>query len=181
MARNIEIKARVSEAVLCEIDARACARSDREPVFVQQTDTFYNVPRGRLKLRRVRNGSAELISYDRSDEQGPKLSDYVLSPCVKPESLHAVLERNLGVRGTVEKTRRIVMVGQTRVHLDRVNGLGSFVELEVVLRDDQSPADGQVIADRLIAELGIGSDELIDVSYIDLVTMETPTAMSTMD
>lgn len=169
MARNIEIKARLSEAELGEIEARACARSGTGPVVIEQTDVFYNVPRGRLKLRRMGDGSAELIAYERPDQQGPKLSDYTLSPCTQPESLHAALKRSLGVRATVTKTRRVVMVGQTRVHLDRVEGLGSFVELEVVLRDGQSSADGHAVADELMAELGIDAGSLVEGAYVDQV------------
>ena len=60
-------------------------------------------------------------------------------------------------------------MGQTRVHLDEVEGLGTFVELEVVLRPDQSPAEGTLIATGLMKKLGISDDQLVDRAYLDLL------------
>ena len=101
--------------------------------LLQQTDTFYHSRAGRLKLRTLEDGQAELIAYSRANQSGPKLSSYVVHSCTNPGSLHEVLAQSLGVRGVVRKTRRVVHIGQTRVHLDEVSGLGDFLELEVVL------------------------------------------------
>ena len=75
----------------------------------------------------------------------------------------------LGVLGCVRKTRELFLVGQTRIHLDEVEGLGVFAELEVVLLDGQDPQDGVLIATDLMCELGIRDDDLIDGAYIDLL------------
>ena len=69
----------------------------------------------------------------------------------------------------VKKTRWLYMVGQTRVHCDTVEGLGDFMELEVVLEDDQSVEDGQKIADDLMSQLGIDQTKLIKCAYMDLL------------
>ncbi|MCI0529102.1 MAG: class IV adenylate cyclase, partial [Nitrospira sp.] len=73
------------------------------------------------------------------------------------------------VRGTVRKKRRVFMVGQTRIHLDQVEGLGNFVELEVVLKDGQCGAEGMRICEKLMKSLGIAEDDLIEGAYIDLL------------
>ncbi|XP_056367522.1 uncharacterized protein LOC130263765 isoform X2 [Oenanthe melanoleuca] len=134
-----------------------------------QTDTFFRVPRGRLKLRRTQDGRGELIFYERPDSTGPKLSSFSITPTADPEGLQAVLSRSLGVLGTVRKERLLLLLGQTRLHLDRVQGLGDFLELEVVLRPEQSEQDGQRVARRLLRELGIPEGDLICGAYLDLL------------
>ena len=75
----------------------------------------------------------------------------------------------LGVRGVVRKKRYLYLAGQTRIHLDDVEGLGQFMELEVVLRDGQSDADGQSIAEDLMAKLGVRTEDLLEGAYMDLL------------
>ena len=87
---------------------------------------------------------------------GPKRSDYLIVETSDPSTLKATLTAALGVRGVVRKTRRLYLVGQTRVHLDEVEGLGQFMELEVVLRPEQSNAEGQAIADGFNGKTGRG-------------------------
>ncbi|XP_077196688.1 uncharacterized protein LOC143838755 isoform X2 [Paroedura picta] len=84
----------------------------------------------------------------------------------------AVLSQALGVRGVVKKERRVYQVGQTRVHLDRVEGLGDFMELEVVLEEHQSPQEGALVAQQLMAELGIDPEDLLPGAYLDLLGEE---------
>ena len=69
----------------------------------------------------------------------------------------------------MKKTRWLSIVGQTRVHCDTVEGLGDFAELEVVLEDNQSVEDGQLIADDLMEKLGIEKTKLIKCAYMDLL------------
>ena len=169
MASNIEIKARLLPEQAVRLRAEARSRSSLAPEVLHQTDTFYHVSSGRLKLREFGDGGAELIAYDRPDQVGPKRSSFVRSPCPDPQSLHEALSRSIGIRGVVEKRRQVIHIGQTRLHLDDVVGLGIFLELEVVLRENQSSEDGEVIALELMAALGIESASLIDVAYIDLL------------
>jgi predicted adenylyl cyclase CyaB len=169
MARNVEIKARVSEEQLEYIERSASARAAGPVEVLEQSDTFYTVPSGRLKLRRFADGSAELIAYDRGDQSGPKLSSYVRHACADPDTLHEALARSVGVRARVDKTRRLLLVDQTRVHLDRVEGLGAFIELEVVLRDEQTVEEGERIARELMAAFEIPGEALVEPAYVDLL------------
>lgn len=168
MARNIEIKARAR--ALDELRERAAALSTDAPLIFRQQDFFYDVPRGRLKLRQFDDGTpAELIFYQRDDRDGPKASYYTRSPVTNPEAMHALLATALTTRGIVTKERQVYFVGRTRVHLDRVDGLGDFVELEVVLEPGEDEADGTAEAHELLAKLGVPQVDLVAVAYVDLL------------
>jgi predicted adenylyl cyclase CyaB len=167
VARNIEIKARIAgiDAVL----PRARALASGEAQLIAQDDTFFAVPHGRLKLREFADGSAELIHYQRADTVDAKLSDYRRVSVPDAAALREALARALGRLGRVRKQRWLLRAGQTRIHLDRVEGLGDFMELEVVLRDEQSEADGVRIAEHLMHELGLARAERIAGAYLDLL------------
>ena len=166
MPTNIEIKARVRN--FPDLKRRAEALSDSPLETIPQEDTFFFAPKGRLKLRVLAPDRAQLVYYERPDQDGPKRSDYFIFNTNDPENLKTALSLALGIRGVVKKTRYLYMIGQTRVHLDDVEGLGQFMELEVVLRDDQSDAAGQAIANNLMKKLGIEPTDLIEGAYMDL-------------
>ena len=92
-----------------------------------------------------------------------------MHPTADPEGLCEVLAVALGIRGVVRKRRTVYIIGPTRVHLDQVEGLGEFVELEVVLQPEQDLSVGEVVARELMAKLGISASQLIDRAYIDLL------------
>ena len=135
-----------------------------------QEDTFFDVPTGRLKLRTFENGLGELIQYDRANKTGPTESRYVLAPTNEPEALKEALSNALGIRAVIRKRRVVHRVGRTRIHLDRVEGLGEFIELEVVLDPDDPPTDGIRIAEELMTKLEIRRTDLIESAYVDLMT-----------
>jgi predicted adenylyl cyclase CyaB len=110
-----------------------------------------------------------LIWYDRPDTAGSKRSDYRLAAITDPAALRDVLERAHGVTQIVEKMRTVCLVGQTRIHLDEVVGLGSFVELEVVLHDGQPESEGHRIAAELMARLGIAATDLLTSAYAEML------------
>jgi predicted adenylyl cyclase CyaB len=167
VARNIEIKARSTDF---EKQTRIAANmADGPAMLIEQTDTFFRVPRGRLKLREFGNDTAELIQYTRADFPGPKESTYVRSLTHEPESLKEVLTTALGIRAVVKKRRTVFRVGQTRIHLDDVMGLGRFIELEVVLLPEQTAEEGAIVAEYLMSELGIQQADLIAGAYVDLL------------
>jgi adenylate cyclase class IV len=168
MARNVEIKARLPGSIESLLP-RARALADGPEVLIEQDDTFFTCAHGRLKLRDFGDGTGELIHYERADSAGPKLSDYVRAPTTDPAVLREALTRAQGIQGRVRKTRWLLMIGPTRVHLDRVHGLGDFMELEVVLRDGQSAADGEAVAERLMVELGIAREQRVAGAYLDLL------------
>ena len=167
MPRNIEIKARINSVESLLPRARAIATG--EPLSIAQDDTFFRVPQGRLKLREFGDGSAELIHYHRSDQVDAKASDYVRVPVPDAKALREALTRGCGVLGRVQKQRQLLMVGATRIHLDRVEGLGDFMELEVVLEEDQPDADGVAMAERLMLDLGLADAPRIAGAYLDLL------------
>jgi len=167
MPANIEIKARVDD--FAEIRRRAESLSDTPVDVILQEDTFFNAEKGRLKLRVLRAGSSQLIYYTRPDQEGPKRSDYHIYETPDPENLKHVLELAYGIRGLVKKTRYLYLIGQTRVHLDDVDGLGQFMELEVVMADGQSDTEGQAIAEDLMSRLGVERGDLLEGAYMDLL------------
>ncbi len=169
MPRNIEIKARIDsvEAML----PRARALADGEAECIDQDDTFFRVPLGRLKLREFADGSAELIHYHRPDLPEARASDYVRVPVADAAALREALARGCGVLGRVRKRRLMWRVGATRVHLDRVEGLGDFIELEVVLHEAQSDDEGRAIAEQLMQRLGLGAALRLAGAYLDLATL----------
>lgn len=171
MAVNIEIKAwaRDWEA----LHARAEWFSASPPQVIVQEDTFFHVPRGRLKLRELASHRAQLIYYERPDQPGPKQSDYFLFETDQPATLKTLLSLALGVRGVVRKTRTLYLCGQTRLHLDEVEGLGRFVELEVVLQPGQSEAEGRAVAQDWLEKLQIATSDWIAGAYIDLLEATT--------
>lgn len=167
MPRNIEIKARAPrpDALLDAVIEIA----DKGPTIFSQDDTFFACPNGRLKLRMFSDTAGQLIFYRRDDRTGPKLSEYVIAPTPEPDALRATLALAYGTAGRVKKTRTLFIVGQTRVHLDDVEGLGHFVELEVVLEPEQTAGQGEAIAHGLMEKLGIDVRHLVTRAYVDLI------------
>jgi adenylate cyclase class IV len=165
--RNVEIKARV--AGLAAVETRAAALADQGPFDIAQDDTFFTCAAGRLKLRELAPDRGELIHYERPDQGGPKLSNFVIAPTADPAALRDALTRALGAAGRVVKKRRLYLAGNTRIHLDRVDGLGDFIELEVMLDAAQSVTEGEAEARRIMAALGVGPDDLVSGAYVDLL------------
>ncbi|MGH8220759.1 MAG: class IV adenylate cyclase [Steroidobacteraceae bacterium] len=167
MARNVEIKARIDD--LDALRSRLAALSVRGEEHLDQTDTFFRVARGRLKLREFANGPAELIYYERPDVPGAKVSHYERLPSPEPAALKRMLAAALGVRGTVMKHRDVYLMGPTRIHVDVVYGLGTFLELEVVLGESDTADFGEAIAATLLQDLRIRPGNLLRGAYIDLL------------
>ena len=167
MAANIEIKARLRD--WDQAQGIAESLSDRPCQVIPQRDVFFDVPKGRLKLRVLAPDRGQLVYYEREDAAGPRRSNYAVSPIADPASMEALLTASLGARGVVSKTRYLYIVGHTRVHLDQVEGLGRFLELESVLGPGHDEKDGQRAVSELMGRLGIAEDDVIDVAYIDLL------------
>jgi len=167
MRSNIEIKAKLRDREGVERLVRTCA--DHGPELIIQEDVFFPCEEGRLKLRTFSEDRGELIFYRRVDTEGPTESEFFKAPTSDPEAMAMALAAALGTAGVVRKRRTLYLVGQTRVHLDRVEGLGDYLELEVVLKPNQSTEEGTAVAQELMEALGIQSDDLVAEAYIDLV------------
>ena len=168
MARNVEIKARIESVEA--MAARVAALADRGPIEIDQDDTFFACEQGRIKLRAFSATQGELIFYQRPDQAGPKESRFAISPTASPDSLREALVLAYGSAGRVRKHRTVYLVGRTRVHLDRVEDLGDFLELEVVLAGDESADVGVKEARALMTALGLADGQLVDGAYVDLLS-----------
>jgi adenylate cyclase class IV len=126
--RNLEFKARLENAN----DTIAKARSLGADLWgdLRQADTYFTVPRGRLKLRETAGFQSELIYYQRAEDADGRPSDYKTVALRDAEALRAILGESLGAEGEVHKRRTLLVLDSTRIHIDNVDGLGSFLEIE---------------------------------------------------
>ena len=173
MARvNLELKARDPNP---EVTAARCLNLGAVSAGnLDQRDTYFAARRGRLKLRT--GDSSELIAYRRPDDAEPVESTYVLAAVPDPESLAAALDAALGTIAVVSKRRQLFLWEGVRIHLDEVEGLGSFVEFEAVLPDAGDLATASDKLARLRASLEIADDALVSVGYTDLL-LDSPQAL----
>ena len=164
---NLEIKAVCPDLTA----ARAAAVGLAGPVVavLNQLDTYVHVPAGRLKLREINDTSAELIFYHRPDDPSPRLSRYHLVPVPDPSAMKALLTAALGVRAVVRKRRELHLYENVRIHLDAVENLGNFIELEAVLSGQNGQAESRERLERVARALGIGPGQRIAGSYGELV------------
>ncbi len=166
LRRNIEIKARCADLQVAA--AAIVSLSPREGGTQSQTDTYFVVPHGRLKLREIAGQAATLIWYVRANELRSRKSDYLLIPTADPTALKTALAAALGVRIVVRKVRRILLWHNIRIHLDKVENLGTFVEFEAVM----NPDDSESIAHDRLAELcklmSIAPADYLETSYGEL-------------
>lgn len=170
MARNIEIKARIESVRM--LQPRVAALDGEGPFEIRQDDTFFRCEHGRLKLRDFLDGSGELIFYRRPNQAGPKESSYVRSATSTPAALRESLSLAYGQAGRVVKRRVLFLAGRTRIHLDQVEGLGDFLELEVVLAEGEASENGVREAHELMRRLGVEADQLLEGAYVDLLAAQ---------
>ncbi len=164
---NIEIKAhcRHPERVRRVLqEAGAVFRGTDE-----QMDVYFRVPKGRLKLRQGTIENA-LIFYERPNEAGPKRSDVFLYPASDSGLLREVLEKALGILAVVSKKREIYFLGNIKFHIDRVEGLGDFAEIEAM--DTGGSGDCETLrrqCEDFMKRFGIETNDLLERSYSDMV------------
>lgn len=164
---NIEIKVRIADAEQARPAIERLADGPAE--VLEQTDTYFNAGDAAYLKLREENGSASLVAYRRDRRAEPRPSDIRLVPIDRPGELHEVLAHALGTLVVVDKTRRLYFRGQTRIHLDEVDRLGAFLELEVVLQPGQTEADGLKIANDLLDRLNLVGSQAQTESYRDLL------------
>lgn len=165
MARNVEIKARATN---WDAQLRAARRIAESTEYLSQRDVFYRAANGRLKLRVINDQAGQLIYYHRPNAKAPKLSDYQIVEVSCAESMDAILTDALGRCGCVNKMRTVFLLKSARIHFDEVEGLGRFIEIEVVLEPGMTATDGNQIAHRIMDALTIRQPHLINVAYVDL-------------
>jgi homotetrameric cytidine deaminase len=169
--RNVELKARDPDPARTLKRALALRADDRGEI--RQRDTYFSKARGRLKLREQETGGSplwdELIEYSRADSTDARTSTYRRVPVADAAPLLEALDSAYGTLGTVTKRRRVLLWDGVRIHLDEVEGLGSFIELEAVAEVGSDLSAEHEKVERLRAELGIEDDNLIATSYSDLI------------
>lgn len=164
---NIEIKARcVNPQTIRDL---LCSKNADFRGIDHQTDTYFKVERGRLKLREGNIENA-LVYYEREDQQGPKQAQVTLYPTTPGSALKEILTQSLGILVVVKKQREIYFIENVKFHLDTVDGLGTFAEIEAIDKD------GAVGREKLLAQcqaflelLQISPNDLVAVSYSDLL------------
>jgi adenylate cyclase class IV len=166
-ARNLEIKA-VDPDPLATLQAALSLGADDQG-WLHQRDTYFHAVQGRLKLREAPPEPAELISYARAELAGPKVSLYRVVQVADHAALIEALSESLGVKVVVEKARRLLRWRNVRIHLDRVAGLGDFVELEAIATTPGGLEIERDKVEQLCAALGIADDRLIARGYADLM------------
>ncbi len=165
MPQNLEIKARVPSLVPA---FAVCRRLKARRIGVlHQTDTYFAAKRGRLKLREINSKEFELIYYSRPTRTGKRFSNYVVVPLFEAQAMKSLCRSLFGVKAVVTKERTLFLHKNARIHLDKVRGLGSFIEFEVLVRRGKRQASN--LMDSLIAEFGISRRQTIGGSYVDLV------------
>jgi homotetrameric cytidine deaminase len=164
--RNVELKARDRDPAATLSAALAHGASDEG--VLHQRDVYFAAPEGRLKLR-VQDGGAQLISYARADAASARLSSYRLVDVPDPDALIAALDASLGIVVEVVKRRRLLLWQGVRIHLDDVDGLGSWVELEAVAPagSDLSAEHAEVAALRAI--LHMDDDQVVAEGYAAMI------------
>ena len=164
---NFEFKAKASN--LEELEIRLLKL---DPLFVgedKQTDTYFNVQTGRLKLREG-NIENSLIYYERSDTAGAKQSDVLLYQHPADKNLKEILSKVHGIFVVVSKIRRIYFVDNVKIHFDKVDGLGTFLEVEAI--DKSGNMDIQFLRGQCstyASLFDIKEDEYISHSYSDMI------------
>jgi predicted adenylyl cyclase CyaB len=165
MARNLELKARCPDLITAR--NTAVDLTGKNPEELKQTDIYYEVPVGRLKLRKFGNGTAELIWYDRAENSGHRVSRYEKRMMGDIEKCNLVLESNLMRKVIIHKIREVFTWNNCRIHLDRVESLGDFIEFEVILSDESDSGESRMTILRDLFK--IAENDLISGSYSDLV------------
>jgi len=169
--KMVELKAKVDD--LDVVRRKLTSLGAQRIGTFRQTDIYFEVPEGRLKLREVEgNNQTELIYYKRQNIVSPKISDDLILKIQKPEDFKNLLKKLLKINIIVEKVREIYRYQGTQIHLDKVEKLGTFVEFE-----RKTPADAQTIKrnqqilEKLMEKLGINPENLEKLSYSDLIQM----------
>jgi predicted adenylyl cyclase CyaB len=163
--RNLEAKFHLDNIDSARCSAIAIGFAAR--ATIRQRDTFFRVSNGKLKLREESDRAA-LIHYRRAPAGALELSDYTIVPVADPAAMRAIFADALGVLAEVRKSRELLTRRNVRLHLDRVDGLGDFGEIEAVLEEGEAAELYRAEVAEILAALGIPERELIDASYFEL-------------
>jgi len=165
MPRNLELKARISSVPDAVNVARRIGAKAKS--ILHQHDIYYKIPCGRLKLRIINNRSAELIFYNRPNKKGSRSSNYFILPVSNLKLTNEFYTAVFGQKIVVEKNRRLFLYKNSRIHIDEVRGLGSFIEFEVLVKYGDMQA--RKLFKLLCKEFEIKRTDTIASSYSDML------------
>lgn len=177
MNRNIEVKIKISD-FNSTWNKLIILKNENNILYMgllYQTDTYFQSKNGRLKIREINNNETnEIIWYNRENNKNAKLSEYIKLPIENKdiEEYKYILSKSNNVIGVVRNKRHLFIYQQTRIHFDYVEKLGSFLELEYVLKDYEKTIDGQNAVKNILTMLGLDHEIKIEGSYIDLIINE---------
>jgi adenylate cyclase, class 2 len=164
MPTNLELKARYPSTQKAHACAAGCGAAKAGTLL--QQDTYFRVPRGRLKLREAGEGSAELIYYERAETTAERWSRFTREHVGEPGGVKRVLTEAFGILAVVRKKRELYLFKDARIHIDTVDDLGTFVEFEVTA--GETPASVATMK-QLRSAFEIGDESVVKVSYSDLI------------
>jgi predicted adenylyl cyclase CyaB len=166
MPANVEVKARATD--VSALRARLEAAAVEPPSISEQEDTFFNVWRGRLKMCCDAAGKCELIYYRRDSRHDSVVSAYFRQPLADPKAKHEELRSLFGVKSFVKKTRAVYKVQGARIHLDHVDTLGDFIEIEVPIGGRLNAHRASHLLHRLLENLKIPEYDVVKGAYDEM-------------
>jgi len=165
--KNIEVKMeirnfRAIENILKDVGAVSAGK-------MRQKDTYYHNSNGRLKIREIDHQICEIIFYKRPNKKGSKISDYSIEtvPNNQCKNIKRIYRKNYGEKVVVDKERKLWFIDNTRIHLDRVKDLGTFLELETVVKDKMTEAKKEF--NLVFDTLKLTTNNKIKGSYCDIL------------
>jgi predicted adenylyl cyclase CyaB len=164
--QNLELKSKYTN--MAKLRRLALELGAKYKQTRRQIDTYFNVPKGRLKLREIDSEAAQLVYYERADERTSRYSDYSIVEIADAPGFKRMMLAALGVKAIVDKVRELWLYGNTRIHIDEVNGLGHFVEVETVITN-QTDTEAQAEHNWVKDALAIDDAQIVPVSYSDLI------------
>ena len=164
MPRNLELKIKIDDYE--KTFAKAKELGAEEFAFLIQKDVYYQTNKGLLKLR-IMPEHSEFIFYNRNEAGGERWSDYHLLKIENEQNPEEFFNRIFEIVTVVEKERKVLMYDNTRIHLDKVKGLGEFLELETIVNGTLENAIGRF--NFLVAQLNLDTTRQIKKSYKDLM------------
>jgi adenylate cyclase class 2 len=165
MPKNLELKSPYDSLSRAKRIARAMGAMHKGTL--RQVDTYFNVRSGRLKLREIDGEQFELIYYERANSKKSRYSDYRIMPLAEPRSARDLFRALFGISVVVRKKRTLFLYQNARIHIDRVERLGTFIEFEVVV--NQGKIQARALMQFLRKEFNIDATSLIGGSYSDML------------
>jgi len=164
MSLNLELKARIESPSKV---LRTLKKMGSHSETLIQTDTYFGINRGRLKLREFAKGKAELIFYTRNEKVGHRWSNYSLLSISDIKKTKEFFKKAFGISAVVRKTRRVYYYKEeARIHIDKVRGIGMFIEFEVFCKGRKKKAI--FLYNKLVKSFGIKGKNIVRCSYADL-------------